>query len=133
MLASGCLLMLAGLVLILQLDVSLLVRVPLAVIWTGEVAVALFRLARGQSRVCCLILSADGGCLARDGTGEDRPLQALRNSLLTQNLAWLRFRSGHRQVYAELFMRGQVEAEAWRRLQVIWRWGGRTGQSLNDN
>ncbi len=119
---SACLLLLAGLVLIQYLDVSLWFRISLAVLWVAEVGVALTRLARGQSRVRRLVMSADGRWLAWDGNGKHRPLEALRGSVVTQRLGWLRFGSGRRQVYTELFLREQVEAEAWRRLQVGWRW-----------
>ena len=119
---SACLLLLAGLTLIQYLDVSVWLRVLTAVAWVTEVGVALARLARGQSRVRCLLMRADGRWLARDKNGEQRSLELLRDSVVTQRMAWLRFGSGRRQVYTELFLRGQVEAEAWRRLQVGWRW-----------
>ena len=119
---SGCLLLLGGLTLIQYLEVSLWLRVSLAVLWIAEVGVGLTRLARGQSRVRGLLMSADGRWLARDKNGEHRPLEALGDSVVTDRVAWLRFGSGRRPVYTELFLREQVEAEAWRRLQVAWRW-----------
>ena len=119
---SACLLLLAGLILILYLDIVVWLRVLLAVAWVTEVGAALIRLAREQSRVRRLILSADGRWLARDKNGEHRPLEVLKGSLVTERLAWLRFDSGRGSVYAELLLPAQVEAEAWRRLQVGWRW-----------
>lgn len=125
-------LLLAGIAIIAHLELSVLVRILLATLWLGEVGLALGRLASAQARVRRLTMTADGRCLARDKSGNNQPLQLLKHSVLTRNLAWLRFRFADGPVYAELFLRQQVDADAWRRLHVIWRWGSWTGQPLNE-
>lgn len=129
-LASGWVLLLAGITIILHLELSVLLRILLAALWLGEAGLALGRLARAQARVVRLTMTADGRCKARDQSGIDQQLQLLKHSVLTRNLAWLRFRFADGRVYAELYLRQQVDAEAWRRLQLIWRWGQVDGATV---
>ena len=121
-LASGWLLLLMGVVLIQHLPVSATARWVLAVFWLADAGSCLVRLARAQAGVSRVILSADGRHRVRGKDGRVRPLRPLRDSVLTQHLAWLRFVRDDGGVYSELFWRRQVESQAWRRMQVIWRW-----------
>ena len=122
-LASAWLLLLAGAVIVLHSEVSVLVRILALAVWLAGVGRGIARLARGQARVRRLRLLADGRCLAfATGAGIQR-LQLLDGSAVGRAWAWLRFRFDDGLVYGELLWARQVEASAWRRLQVIWRWG----------
>ena len=106
-LASAWLLLLVGAVIVLHSEISILVRVLALAAWLWGVGRGIARLARGQARVRRLRLLAE----------------LLDGSAVGRAWAWLRFRFDDGLVYAELLWVRQVEASAWRRLQVIWRWG----------
>ena len=120
---SSWLLLLAGAVVVLHVEISALVRAVLLVAWCAGVGRGIARLGRGQARVRRLRLLPDGRCLALSAGGEVHCLQLLGGTVVGRTWAWLRFRFDDGLVYAELLWVRQVEASAWRRLHVIWRWG----------
>lgn len=123
-LVSGWVLLLTGSVIIMHLSVPIGVRLVLEALWLADTGSGLARLASAQAGVSQLRMFADGCCLGRDRRGVWTRYRLLPNSVLTQRVAWLRFADENGRRYSELFWHRQVESEAWRRLQVIWRWGG---------
>ena len=84
-----------------------------------------------RPRVAAVVLQPDE-CIARNRRGTRQDLRLLGGSVIAGNLAWLRFRRADGGTYTELFERQQVGADAWRRLQVLWRWGNLQGRLAND-
>lgn len=129
---SGWLLLLLGIVMLLQMAIPLLLQVPLIAIWLADAGPGLRRFARSQASVSAVLLRGDGGCAAVDARGREYPMTMLAGSVLLERLAWLRFRRTDGTAYSELFLRSDRNADAWRRLQVVWRWAA-PGRLANDN
>lgn len=124
-LVAGWLALVSGLVMLMHLELSILVKVALSAAWLTDLGLSLGRQARVQRRIKCLTVPSEGPWSARCIDGKTVELQVLRGSVLTQRWAWFRLRLNDGQVYGELLSRSGVEREAWRRLQVAWRWGRR--------
>lgn len=123
-LAAGWLLHLLGVLLILRFSLPPLAVFPLAGLWAFAGGWELIRFGRAQHDLRALRLAADGNAEARCLSGDWEPLQWLKDGLILDSLAWLRFRRADGGLYCELFLRRDVDSEAWRRLQVIGRYAG---------
>ena len=119
---SAWLLLLAGLALVLHLDVAPGIRAVIAAAWLLDGVLSCRRLARAQRVTARIILRADGSALRQDRRGGEVPLTLLPVTVVGRSLAWLRFRGPDRRIYSELLLAADVDREAWRRLQVVWRW-----------
>ena len=122
-LAAGWLALLAGLAIVAHLELSIPVKVSLAVIWIVDLGRTLARQALAQARVRRLTATAQGPWLAHLSDGKIEEIQVLGDSVIGRRLAWLRLRFGDGRAYGELVTRASVGDEAWRRLAVIVRWG----------
>lgn len=128
---SGWCLLLLGCTLLLHLDVPVAVRVALLAAWLADAGTGLYRLGRRQAAVFALVLLEDG-CFVRDRQGNHAPVTLQAGSVLLQRIAWLRCRCAEGGAYSELFLRDGSDPLAWRRLQVLWRWGHLEPRLVND-
>lgn len=128
--SGWCLLLLGGVV-ILHLDVPGAVRLGLLAAWLADASVGLYRTGRAQAAVFALVLLEDG-CFVRDRQGSSEPVTLQAGSMLTRRMAWLRCRRADGSGYSELLLRAGSDPQAWRRLQVLWRWGTQEPRLVND-
>ena len=119
--ASGFVLLILGLLMLLFVDWSPILRGLIGVSWGGLTALRLLQLARAYTQNGILRLGADGGVNieATDGRRVAAALQP--GSLVLQRYAWLRIAPEVGRPYAELLTGDPRENEDWRRFQVIWR------------
>jgi len=126
-LASGMLLLLAGLILIISLPLAAAYRCLIAVVWLALGAHEWTSNRRAYVRFGIMRIDAMG-CVERrcgDGTWQ---VQGLRpGSVVLARLAWLRLVATDGLRYAELVSGDGRESNDWRRFQVIWRHVGAAG------
>ena len=120
-LTSGQLLIVAGLVMILNLDLSAVLRGAGCLAWLGLGCVELGRADRGF-RYCRALRVGPGGEIALQNADlEWEPATLKSGSVVIGQFAWLRVQTGGGRQCAE-FLRGDARADPdWRRLKVIWR------------
>ena len=121
MLTSGRLLIAAGLVLILTLDLDTAIRAASGLVWFFAGRYELIRIERGFESCNAVRLSSDGEIALLNNDQEWLPVTLQTGSIVLRNYAWLRLRAANGDNFVEL-MRGDTrQSEEWRRLQVIWR------------
>lgn len=121
--------LLAGLYLILALQLPMALRACLACLWTADVAWALCRRRRGERRLERLTLDAAGNIGVAAG-GRRRAVRLASGSLVTAHCAWLRLRFDDGLCHGELVLPCGANRAAWHGLQLIWRQSGNAfGQS----
>ena len=118
---SGGLFLLAGLAIILHLQVAIIMKVILAVAWTADCMRGLARQGKGNARVRRLLINVHGAVEGRDFRGKSHELQLLKGSAVLQHCAWLRLRFADGLHYVELVSSFDCPESTWRRLQLIWR------------
>ena len=124
-LASGALLALAGVPLIIVLPVYSVLRVAALLLW---LALAVQELSRVRSAwfVChALRFSADGTISVLIPGQIWRPARLLSGGILLRKLGWIRLSvrlpTGQELVLGELLRGDSRKSADWRRLHVIWR------------
>lgn len=123
---SGVTLAALGLLLILLMPVHVALRVTGAALWVIASSIEFLRLQRAYARYCGLRVRYDGAVHLRERGGDWQAASLLPGSLLLRRLAWIRLRSEHGEVFAELLYGTRRDSRDWRRLHVIWRHIGAT-------
>ena len=119
---SGCAAFLIGLVLLIHLPLSVLIRLPLMVFWTVSSLGQLGRQARGVHRTKSIRLEP-GEARIIDRQGKHLPVQIMSGSVVVPKLAWLRLKCPDGLEFCELLRGDATQNEQWRRLQILWRQG----------
>jgi len=124
-LASGVLLALAGIPLIITLPVALSVRVAAVGVW---LALAITETIRGRRawHTCHALRFFPGGAVAVLLPGPNwQPARLVSGGILLRKMGWIRLEvalpNGRKQVLGELLRGNCRKSDDWRRLQVIWR------------
>ena len=124
-LASGALLALAGVPLIIVLPVDSVLRVAALLLW---LALAVQELSRVRSAwyVChALRFSADGTVAVLIPGQTWQPARLLSGGIVLRKLGWIRLSvrlpTGQKLVLGELLCGDSRKSADWRRLHVIWR------------
>ena len=126
-LASGVLLFLAGLLLVIGLPLAAVYKSLVGISWLALCAYEWLSNRRAYARFGILRIDAEGRVERRcsDGTWQ---VHALRSgSVVLARLAWLRLVATDGLRYAELVRGDSRESIDWRRFQVIWRHVGAAG------
>lgn len=119
--ASGVLLGIAGVLVILLLPTDLWMRLAACVIWVVTSAREHRQLQRGWADCRALRFTANGELTV---LGADQTWRAARQetgSVLLRKLGWIRLRDHRGVVFGELLSGDDRASPDWRRLQVIWR------------
>lgn len=119
--ASGVLLGIAGVLVILLLPTDLWMRLAACVIWVLTSAREHRQLQRGWADCRALRFTANGELTV---LGADQTWRAARRetgSVLLRKLGWIRLRDHRGVVFGELLSGDDRASPDWRRLQVIWR------------
>ena len=126
-LASGMLLFLAGLVLVISLPLAAAYKFLVAFLWLALSAYEWISNRRAYARYGILRIDAEGSVERRsnDGTWQKHALRS--GSVVLARLAWLRLVTADGLRYAELVRGDARESNDWRRFQVIWRHVGAAG------
>ena len=128
-LASGIMLFIAGLLLILRLPVAATYRSAIAVFWLALNAYEWFSNRRAYARFGILRIDAEGRIECRNGDGAWQAHGLRSGSIVLARFAWLRLTAADGLRYAELLYGDARESDDWRRFQVIWRHVGATRRS----
>lgn len=124
-LASGAVLALAGIPLILILPVAPALRALSVSVWLVMMAIELSRARRAWYACHALRFFADGTVVVLNPERIWQPATLISGSVLLRNLGWIRLSvalpSGKRLVLGECLRGDGSESADWRRLQVIWR------------
>jgi hypothetical protein len=119
--ASGVLLGIAGVLVILLLPTDLWMRLAACVIWVVTSVREHRQLQRGWADCRALRFTANGELTV---LGADQTWRAARRetgSVLLRKLGWIRLRDHRGVVFGELLSGDDRASPDWRRLQVIWR------------
>ncbi len=120
---SAWLAWLAGLMMIMHMSLPAWLRALLALVWSIDVGWSLAGRSAGLRDLRRLRITADGRVSAQSAAGHWVRLRLRPGSIVTARFAWLRLaRDGGSA--GVLFSRATSGSEAWRRLRLIWRWGG---------
>ena len=120
-LTSGRLLIAAGLVLILTLDLDTAIRAVSCFVWFVAGWYEIVRIERGFESCNAVRLSSDGEIAVLNNDQEWLPVTLQTGSIVLRNYAWLRFQAANGEKFVELMRGNARQSEEWRRLQVIWR------------
>jgi len=120
-LTSGRLLIAAGLVLILTLNLDTAMRAVSCFVWFAAGRHELARIERGFEFCNAVRLSSDGEIAVLNNDQEWLPATLQTGSIVLRNYAWLRFRAANGDIFVELMRGNARQSEEWRRFQVIWR------------
>lgn len=120
-LTSGRLLIAAGIVLILTLDLDTAIRATGCLVWFIAGWYELAHIERGFESCHAVRLSSDGEIAVLNNDQEWVPVTLQTGSMVLKNYAWLRFRAANGNNFVELMRGNARQSEEWRRLQVIWR------------
>lgn len=126
---SGVVLAGVGLLVILLLPVHVGLRFTGAAVWVLASGIEFLRLQRAYARYCGLRVCHDGAVHLQERGGEWQAASLLPGSVLLRRTAWVRLRSEHGEVFAELLCGRCRDNPDWRRLHVIWRHIGATPRS----
>ena len=126
-LASGMLLFLAGLVLVISLPLAAAYKFLVAFLWLALSAYEWISNRRAYARYGIFRIDAGGSVERRsyDGTWQVHSLRP--GGVVLARLAWLRLVTPDGLRYAELVRGDARESNDWRRFQVIWRHVGAAG------
>lgn len=119
--ASGVLLGIAGILVILLLPTDLWMRLAACVVWVVTSAREHRQLQRGWADCRALRFTANGELTV---LGADQTWRAARRetgSVLLRKFGWIRLRDHRGVVFGELLSGDARASPDWRRLQVIWR------------
>ena len=120
-LSSGRLLIAAGLVLILILDIAAGLRALAGVLWIVAGRHELRVLQRGFDALLAIRLYSDGSVAVLNNHKEWQPGECESGCIVLQKLVWLRLRTADGARFTELLCGDARRDHDWRRLQVIWR------------
>jgi len=120
-LTSGRLLIAAGLVLILTLNLDTAIRAASCFAWFVAGRYEIVRIERGFESCNAVRLSADGDIAVLNNDQEWLPVTLQTGSIVLRNYAWLRMQTENGEKFVELLRGNARQSEDWRRLQVIWR------------
>jgi hypothetical protein len=120
-LTSGRLLIAAGLVIILTLELAPLLRAIGSLVWVGNGCLELRQLQQGFDACRGIRIDSNGEIAILNIDQEWQPATLQTGSLLLRKLGWLRLRSASGQNILELVRGDARQSQNWRRLQVIWR------------
>ena len=120
-LTSGRLLIAAGLVLILTLNLDTAIRAASCFVWFVAGWYEIVRIERGFEFCHAVRLSSDGDIAVLNNDHEWLPVTLQTGSIVLRNYAWLRFQTANGDNFVELLRGNARQSEEWRRLQVIWR------------
>jgi hypothetical protein len=110
-----------GVVLIAQMRVSPVAKVPAALLWLAFSVYEARCYAQAANSVRRLRLCADGSAVARLADGRWRRVRLLPGSIVLRRVAWLRIRLPSGLDYGELLSGSSRSDPDWHRLQLIWR------------
>ncbi len=119
--ASGWLLLVAGLACIMALPLPLHQRTAVGVGWLLPVAWQLRRLRRGYMQYRYIHVFHDGRALLTSARGTAVAARILPGSMLLRGVGWLRLESVDGTRSGELVCGNCRKNKGWRRLHVIWR------------
>ncbi len=120
-LISGVLAMIAGLVLLMDLDIAFGWRAAFCAVWIADCLRELKNLANGSRRVAAIGFDAGGAMKLVNQDGRTEPVRLLSGSLILPKIAWLRMRLPDGSRHAELLIAGRCETDAWHGFQLIWQ------------
>jgi hypothetical protein len=120
-LTSGRLLIAAGLVLILTLDLDASLRAAGSLIWLTLGRFELQGVQRGFDSCTAIRVFSDGQIKVLNNDQEWMSGTLQSGSLVLPKLAWLRLQAANGTAFAELLRGDARESQNWRRMQVIWR------------
>ena len=120
-LTSGRLLVAAGLVLILTLDLDAEIRATSCLVWVVAARHELLQIERGFESLTAIRLSSGGAIAVRNDDQEWLPVTLRTGSIVLRNFAWLRLQAANGDNFVELLRGNARQNQDWRRLQVIWR------------
>ena len=111
---------LLGFALIIQMQLSVVVHVVMAIAWLVLSVAEIWRWADSALRVDRWCLTTESVWVAgRDGAWVEVTL--LPGSIVLQRLAWFRVCSKNGRKFSELLAGNAVKDPDWHRLQLIWR------------
>jgi len=120
-LTSGRLLIAAGLVLILTLNLDTAIRAASSFVWLLAGWYEIVRIERGFEVCNAIRLSSDGDIAVLNNDQEWLPVTLQTGSIVLRNYAWLRLQADNGDNFVEPLRGNARQSEDWRRLQVIWR------------
>ena len=126
-LTSGRLLLAAGLVLILTLDVDTTIRGAGCLVWFVAGRFELARIERGFESCIAIRMSSEGEITVLNNDQEWLSGTLQTGSVVLRNFAWLRLQTADGENLIELLRGNARQSQNWRRLQVIWRHIGAEG------
>jgi hypothetical protein len=120
-LTSGCLLLVAGVGLVVSLPLPPAWRGMLLLLWLADTVAGLRGIHAGMLRLGSLTVNQFGemSVTGPDGTLETVTLES--GSVVLRRIAWLRLRFPDNSRYAEFFCGNPVNEPAWHRFQLIWQ------------
>ncbi len=120
-LGSGVLFMLAGILLLSNMEGFVYWRLGGAALWCADCCRSLWRFSAARAAVNLILLDSDGGVRTKCSMGRTTVRTLRAGSCVFANFAWLRLGSEDRGVYGGLFVRSRINAGDWHRLQLLWQ------------
>ncbi len=120
-LISGRLLIAAGLVVVLTLQIEVGIRAIAALTWLLVGGRQLQQTERGFASCRAIRLLPDGQIAILDSNDQWLPGRLQSGSVVLGTLAWLRLKTYSGANHVELLRGNCRQDQQWRRLQVIWR------------
>ena len=124
-LASGTVMLGAGLMVIAAMSATAAVRGLVALAWLLLACRQLWAQARHNALVRRIRIYADGSVEFAVAGGHWHPATLASGSIVLERLAWLRLDVGNAAPSGELLAGNSRKNKDWRRLQMIWRHLGR--------
>lgn len=110
-----------GFILIVMLELNVLIRVVVALVWGALSYLELRQLHQGFKTFGAIRVFPGGAILLQNIDKEWIPADLLTGSLLLRHFGWLRLCSADGCRFVELIRGDSRKSHQWRRLQVIWR------------
>ncbi len=120
-LISGRVLIAAGLVLILTLELGSGARAVMGLLWLATGRFELRRIERGFESYTTIRIGSDGAVSLLDHNAEWVPATLQSGSMVLQHFAWLRLKTVNGEIIVELLRGDTRTCHQWRRFQVIWQ------------
>ena len=124
-LATGVVLALAGIPLIVVLPIAPSLRIAAVVFWLGTTAWEIAGMRRAWNVCHGMRFFTDGAVAVCSPGREWRPGQLVSGGILLRKMGWIRLKvalpDGRKTVLGELLRGNCRESDDWRRLHVIWR------------
>jgi hypothetical protein len=119
---AGIAALLVGIVLLIRLPVSVLIRAALAFLWSAGSIREISRLSQGIRRVRSIRLQVGEAAIINRQSRQE-PARIMSGSIVLPRLAWLRLKLADGLIYGELLRGNGVKSRHWRHLQILWRQG----------